>query len=62
MGISKIAETGLTEDSSGTVVTTVASTPGTISYDALGYTVNKPITVLKVNGVAATAQNIRTGK
>lgn len=62
MGTSKINESGLVEDSSGTVVTTVATTPGAISYVALGYTKNKPVTVLKVNNVEANAENIRVGK
>jgi phosphate transport system substrate-binding protein len=62
MGVSKIAEGGLTVDSSGSVVTTVATTPGSISYVALGYTKDKPVTVVKVNGVAPTADAIRTGK
>ncbi len=62
MGTSKIAETGLTEDSSGTVVKTVGTTPGSVSYVSLGYTKSQPVTVLKVNGVEATTDNIRSGK
>lgn len=62
MGVSKISESGLVEDSSGTVVTTVGTTPGAISYVALGYTKNKPVTVVKVNGVEPSVANIRTGK
>ncbi|MEO9170879.1 MAG: phosphate ABC transporter substrate-binding protein [Candidatus Baltobacteraceae bacterium] len=62
MGTSKIAESGLTEDSSGTVVKTVSSTPGSVSYVALGYTKDQPVSVLKINGVDAGAGNIRTGK
>lgn len=62
MGLSKISESGLTEDSSGTVITTVASTPGTITYVALGYTQNKPVTVVRINNVAANEQNIRNGR
>ncbi len=62
MGTSKIAETGLTEDSSGTVVKTVGSTPGSVSYVSLGYTKDQPVTVARVNGVEATVDNIRTGK
>lgn len=62
MGASKIAESGLTEDSSGTVVKTVASTPGAVSYVALGYTKDQPITVVRINGVEANAANIRVGK
>lgn len=62
MGTSKIAETGLTEDSSGTVVKTVGSTPGSVSYVSLGYTKDQPVTVLKIAGVEATVANIRVGK
>ncbi|MGZ3521273.1 MAG: phosphate ABC transporter substrate-binding protein [Vulcanimicrobiaceae bacterium] len=62
MGVSKIADSGLEQDSSGTVVTTVGTTPGSISYVALGYTAGKPLTVVKINGVAATDDNIRDGK
>jgi phosphate transport system substrate-binding protein len=62
MGVSKIAEGSLTEDSSGTVVTTVASTPGAVSYVALGYTKGKPVNVLKIDGIEPTPENIRTGK
>lgn len=62
MGVSKIAETGLTEDSSGGVITMVENTPGSVTYVALGYTKDKPVTVVKVNGVAATAENIQSGK
>jgi phosphate transport system substrate-binding protein len=62
MGLSTIAESGLTEDSSGTVVTTVGTTPGSVSYVSLGYTKDKPVTVISINGVKADASNIRTGK
>jgi phosphate transport system substrate-binding protein len=62
MGTSKITDNGVTEDSSGTVVKTVAQTPGSISYVALGYTRGQPVTVLKVNGVAPSADNIRSGR
>jgi len=62
MGVSKIAETGLTEDSSGAVTTMVSTTPGAVTYVALGYTKNKPVTVVKVNGVPATTENIQNGK
>jgi len=47
MGVSQITESGLTVDSSGTVVTTVATTPGSISYVALGYAKNKPVTIVR---------------
>ena len=62
MGTSKISESGLVEDSSGQVVTTVGTTPGAVTYVALAYTKNHPVTVLKLDGVAPTEENIRTGK
>ena len=61
MGLSQIAE-GVTEDSSGAVTTMVATTPGAVTYVALGYTKDKPVTVLKINGVAPSVQNIQSGK
>jgi len=62
MGLSAIGDGGLIEDSSGTVVTTVANTPGAVSYVALGYTKDKPVNVLSVNGVSPNETTIRTGK
>ena len=62
MGASKINESGLVEDSSGTVVKTVGSTPGSISYVAYGYTRNQPITVMKINNQSLTDDNVRSGK
>lgn len=62
MGTSKISESGLTEDSSGAVTTMVATTPGSVTYVSLSYTKDKPVTVIKVNGVAPTTDNIRSGK
>ncbi|MBC5815748.1 MAG: phosphate ABC transporter substrate-binding protein [Candidatus Eremiobacteraeota bacterium] len=62
MGASRISEAGLVEDSSGTVVNTVGSTPGSISYVALGYTRGKPVNILKVDNIAPTEENIERGK
>lgn len=62
MGTSKISESGMTEDSSGAVVTMVSTTPGAVTYVALGYTKDKPVTVLKLNGIEPTAENIQSGK
>jgi phosphate transport system substrate-binding protein len=62
MGLSKINDSSLIEDSSGTVVTTVGNTPGAISYVSLGYAKNRPVTVLSVNGVSPNDATIRTGK
>ncbi len=62
MGVSQIAETGLTQDSSGAVIATVASTPGAVTYVALGYTKDKPVNDIKIGGIAPTSANIQTGK
>jgi phosphate transport system substrate-binding protein len=62
MGVSKIAETGLTEDSSGAVTTMVSTTPGAVTYVFRGYAKDKPVTVVKVNGVAPTDDAIANGK
>lgn len=63
MGTSKISEAGgLTEDSSGSVTTMVGTTPGAVTYVSLSYTKDKPVTVIKINGVAPNADTIRAGK
>lgn len=51
----------LTEDASGTVRKTVADTDGAISYLALSY-VDTTVKALKLDGVDANADNIKTGK
>jgi phosphate transport system substrate-binding protein len=50
----------LTEDSNGTVRTTVATTKGSISYLALSY-IDNTVKALQLNGVVANAANITTG-
>lgn len=62
MGVSNVTESGLTEDSSGAVTTMVSTTPGAVTYVSLSYTKDKPVTVIKVNGIAPLPQNVRTGK
>jgi len=62
MGVSKIADGTQIVDSSGQVVSTVAETPGTISYVALGYARGKAVTLLSVNGIEPSDDNIRSGK
>jgi len=61
MGASKVAE-GQVEDSSGQVVTTVASLPGAVSYVAFAYTRGKNVTIVKIDRVAPTDDNVRVGK
>jgi phosphate transport system substrate-binding protein len=40
----------------------VSTTPGAVTYVSLSYTKDKPVTVIKINGVAPNANTIRTGK
>ncbi|MBV9972818.1 MAG: phosphate ABC transporter substrate-binding protein [Candidatus Eremiobacteraeota bacterium] len=61
MGTSKIAE-GQVEDSSGQVVTTVGTLPGAISYVASAYTRGKNVNVVKIDRVAMSDDNVRSGK
>lgn len=51
----------LTEDASGTVRKAVAETDGAISYLALSY-VDNSVKSVKLDGVEANADNIKTGK
>lgn len=58
---------GTTQDSNGQVLTSVSQTKGSISYIALPYLLTnadaaKNITSLKLEGVAATNDNIKAGK
>ncbi len=62
MGTSKINESSLVEDSSGQVVNTVASTPGSISYVAVAYTRGKGVTVVRVDGIEPTEGNVVAGR
>jgi phosphate transport system substrate-binding protein len=50
----------LTEDSNGTVLKTVAETPGAISYLGLAY-LNDTVMALKLDGVEPTVDNIVAG-
>jgi phosphate transport system substrate-binding protein len=62
MGGKQPTESGLTQDSSGTVATMVAQTPGAISYVAMGYVKPGQQVAVSVNGVAPTDANVTTGK
>ena len=57
-----VSDAGLVEDASGTVVSTVKTTPGAISYVAFAYSRGAGVTELKVDGVAPTDENVMTGK
>jgi phosphate transport system substrate-binding protein len=62
MGGKQPTESGLTQDSSGTVATIVAQTPGAISYVAIGYVKPGQQVAVSINGVAPTDENVTTGK
>ncbi len=58
----KVTEGGLTEDATGTVISVIKQTPGSISYAAFSGTHGQPVTELSIDGVAPTEDNIITGK
>jgi phosphate transport system substrate-binding protein len=63
MGSTPLLESGLTEDATGTVVTAVRTTPGTVSYAAFSGTHNQTgITEISIDGVAPTDDNVTSGK
>jgi phosphate transport system substrate-binding protein len=55
-------ESGLTEDATGTVVTTVKTTPGAVSYAAFSGTKASGLPEVSIDGVAATDDNVTSGK
>jgi len=62
MGGRQPSEGGLTQDSSGTVATIVAQTPGAVSYVAIGYVKPGQQVAVSIGGVAPTDANVETGK
>jgi phosphate transport system substrate-binding protein len=62
MGSEAINESGIVEEATGTVVSVVKQTPGAISYAAFSGTRGSGLTELAVDGVAATDENIISGK
>ncbi len=54
-------EAGLTQDSSGTVATMVAQTPGATSYVASSYVKPPAIVPITIDGVAPAAANVAKG-
>jgi phosphate transport system substrate-binding protein len=61
MGSAAIAESGLVQDATGTVISALKQTPGAVSYVALSG-VSDGVTIVAVDGVAPTPQTITTGK
>jgi phosphate transport system substrate-binding protein len=62
LGGTEPTESGLTQDSSGTVATMVGQTPGAISYVAMGYAKPGQLTAVSIDGVAPTDANVTSGK
>jgi phosphate transport system substrate-binding protein len=63
MGTTPVSEAGLVEDATGTVVATVKNTPGAVTYAAFSGTRGQTgIVEVSLNGVAATDENVITGK
>jgi phosphate transport system substrate-binding protein len=62
MGDVPISAAGLTEDQTGSVVSTVKSTPGSISYAAFAGARGQGLTEMSIDGVAANDDNVITGK
>lgn len=56
------SDSGLTQDSSGTVATMVGQTPGAISYLAMSYVKPDQQTAVSIDGVAPTVSNVVSGK
>lgn len=62
MGGAQPTESGLTQDSSGTVATMVAQTPGAASYLAMGYVKPGQQTAVSINGIPPTDPNVQSNK
>jgi phosphate transport system substrate-binding protein len=62
MGGTQPTEAGLTQDSSGTVATMLAQTPGAISYLASSYVKPGALTEISLDGVAPSDANVISDK
>jgi phosphate transport system substrate-binding protein len=56
------SESGLTEDATGTVITTVKTTPGSVSYAAFSGTKGSGLPEIAIDGVEPTDENVMSGK
>ncbi len=59
---SEPTESGLTQDSSGTVATMVGQTPGAISYVAMNYVHAGQLQAVSIDGIAPSDANVQSGK
>ncbi len=62
MGGTPLAESGLVEDATGTVVSVVKQTPGAVSYVALSGITGGGLDIVPVDGVSPAADTIESGK
>lgn len=62
LGGTQPTESGLTQDSSGTVATMVAQTPGAISYVSTSYVHPGQMQAVSIDGVSPAAANVQSGK
>lgn len=62
LGGKEPTESGLTQDSSGTVAAMVAQTPGAISYLAMSYVHEGPEHAASIDGVSPADANVENGK
>ena len=62
MGAVPLSEGGLVEDATGTVVSVIKQTPGTVSYVALSGVTGGGVSIVAVDGVAPSADTIESGK
>ena len=62
MGGAALAESGLVQDATGTVISALKQTPGAVSYVALSGITDGGVTIVAVDGVTPSVQTIETGK
>ena len=62
MGGAQPTESGLTQDSSGTVAAILAQTPGAVSYVASGYVTPGKQLALSIDGVTPSDSNVTGGR
>jgi phosphate transport system substrate-binding protein len=55
-------DAGLIQDATGTVVQTVKTTPGSVSYAAFSGIRNQGLKEIKIDGIAPTDENVADGK
>jgi phosphate transport system substrate-binding protein len=61
MGSAPLAESGLVEDATGTVVSVVTQTPGAVSYVALSGITGAGVSIVSLDGVVPSAATIASG-